>query len=64
MAFMDLEKVYEKIDRNAGWQVLRTYGVRCSLLKVVKCFYCRGRACIRGESDVSVLFDVNSGLRL
>ena len=27
MAFMDFEKAYDGIDRNALWQVLRIYGI-------------------------------------
>ena len=30
MAFMDLEKAYDKINRDALWQVLRVYGVEGS----------------------------------
>ena len=32
MAFMDLEKVNDGIDRNALWQVLRIYGIGGNLL--------------------------------
>ena len=41
MAFMDLEKVYDTIDRNALWQVLRIYGVGGNLLKAVQSFIVR-----------------------
>ena len=34
-AFMDLEKAYDKLDRDALWQVLRLYGVGSKLLKAV-----------------------------
>ena len=34
-AFMDLEKAYDRVDRDALWQVLRLYRVDCKLLKAV-----------------------------
>ena len=33
VAYMDLEKAYDRIDRDAMWRVLRMYGVNVSLLK-------------------------------
>ena len=53
MAFMDLEKVYDGIDRNALWQVLRIYGIGGSLCKAVQSFYSESRACVKGESGMS-----------
>ena len=38
-AFMDLEKVYDKIDRHGMWQMLRGCGVRGKLLKAVQLLY-------------------------
>ena len=53
MEFMDLEKAYAGIDRNALWQVLRIYGIRGSLCKAVQSFYSESRACVKGESGMS-----------
>ena len=64
---MDLEKAYDRIDRNALWQVfflglsqegemldvLRIYGVGGNSLRAVQSFYNESRACVRGESGVS-----------
>ena len=63
MAFMDLEKAYDRVDRSALWQVLRIYGVGGNLLKAVQSFYSESRACVKGESGVSEWFDVRVGLR-
>ena len=64
MAFMDLEKAYDRIDRNALWQVLRIYDdVGRNLLMAVQSLYNESRACVRGESGASEWFDVNMGLR-
>ena len=37
--FMDLEKAYDRVDRDALWQELRLYGVGGKLLKTVQSFY-------------------------
>ena len=46
-AFMDLEKAYGRMDRDALWQVLRLYEVGGKLLKAVQSFYADSKACIR-----------------
>ncbi len=45
-AFMDLEKAYDRIDREALWTVLRLYGLRDRLLKGVKTLYVNSKACV------------------
>ena len=62
LAFIDLEKAYDTIDRHGMWQILRVYGVGGKLLKAVPSFYI-DRACVRGGNDVSEWFPVNVGLR-
>ena len=36
VGFMDLEKAYERVNREALWQVLRMYGVGGKLLNGIK----------------------------
>ncbi len=38
-AFMDLEKAYDRIDREALWSVLKVCGVGRQLLKGIQAFY-------------------------
>ena len=38
-AFLDLEKAYDRVDRDAMWNVLRLYGIAGRLLPGVK-FVC------------------------
>ena len=38
-AFMELEKAYDSVDRDALWQVLRFYGIGGKLLNAVQSFY-------------------------
>ena len=62
-AFMDLEKAYDRIDREALWTVLQGYGVRGAVLQAVKSFYVGSRACVRVGNEVSRWFEVKTGLR-
>ena len=62
-AFMDLEKVYDTIDRHSMWQMLRVYGVGGKLLKAVQSVYVDSRACVRVGNDVTEWFPVNVELR-
>ncbi len=46
-AFMDLEKAYNRVDREALWSVLCIYGVGGQLLKGIPAFYRGANACVR-----------------
>ena len=61
-AFVDLEKVYDTIDRHGMWQMLRVFGVGGKFVKAVQSFYVDSRACVRVGNDVSEWFPVNVGL--
>ena len=45
--FIDLEKVYNRVNRKAVWQVLRIYDVGGKLLSGFKNMYIDSLACIR-----------------
>ena len=62
-AFLDLEKAYDRIDRDALWNVLRSYGIGGRLLQGVKNLYVGSKACVRVENEVSERFPVREGLR-
>ena len=63
VAFMDLEKAYDRVDRDAMWQVMRIYGLGGRVLEGIKSFYEEGRACVRVGSELSESFEVKMGLR-
>ena len=63
VAFMDLEKAYDRVDRDAMWQVLRIYGIGGKVLRGIMSFYEEGRACVRVASELSESFEVKMGLR-
>ncbi len=62
-AFMDLEKAYDRIDREALWSVLRIYGVGGQLLKGIQAFYKEANACVRVGGKFSESFAVEVGVR-
>ena len=52
--FLDLEKAYDRINREALWQTLRVYDVGSKLLSGNKSMYVDSSACVRvkgGESE-------------
>ncbi len=51
VAFMDLEKVYDRVDRKVLWGTLRLYGVGGQLLEGIKSFYEKASVCA-GERRV------------
>ena len=59
---MDLEKVYDTIDRHGMWQMLRRYVWSWRII-VESIFYVDSRACVLVRNDVSEWFPVNAGLR-
>ena len=62
-AFMDLEKAYDRVDREGMWDILKVYGVGGRLFRAIKSFYNNSRACVRVGEGVSDWFPVNVGLR-
>ncbi len=51
-AFMDLEKAYDRVDREAVWSVLRICGVGGQLLKGIQSFYREANARLRVRGEV------------
>ena len=53
VGFMDLEKTYDRVNREVLWHVLRMYDVGGKLLNDIKSFYVNSLDCVR-EKDVRV----------
>ena len=49
MGFMDLEKSYDRVNREALWQGLRIYDVCCKLLNGIKSMYVDSLAYVKGK---------------
>ena len=51
-SFMDLEKAYDRVDKEALWNVLKIYSVGGQLLAGVKAFYREGSASVRVNGEL------------
>ena len=47
VGFIDLEKLYNRVNREALWQALRRYDVGAKLLRGIKSIYVDSLACVR-----------------
>ena len=47
VGFIDLEKAYDRVNREALWQVLRMYDVGSKLLSGIKSTYVDSSSCVR-----------------
>jgi hypothetical protein len=63
VAFMDLEKAYDRIDRQAMWDVLMMYGVGGKVLSAIKSMYEESVVCVRIGQVLGRKFRVDVGLR-
>ena len=54
LAFMNLEKANDRMERQAMWQVLKNQGVEVRALFGMKDFFAQSRACVRICGNVSV----------
>ena len=63
MGFIDLEKAYDRVNREALWQVMRFYDVRVKLLEEIKSMYVDSLACVSVKGGVSVRFRIDRGVR-
>ena len=61
--FIDLEKVYNRVNREALWQVLRMYDMGRKLLSGIKSLYVHSSACVRAKWGESDWFRIESGVR-
>ncbi len=61
-AFMDLEKTYDRVNREALWSVLQIYDVGGQLLKGIQAFYREANACVRVGGEFSDSFALEVGV--
>ena len=63
MCFTDLEKAYNRVNREFLWQVLRMYDVEGKLLSRIKSMYVDSLACVRVKGSKSEHFRVECWAR-
>ena len=62
MCFIDLQKVYDSVDRELLWLVLARFGVPEKMLSVIRQFH-EGMRVRTDDGERSEWFDVTQGLR-
>ena len=60
---MDLEKAYDRVNREVLWQVLKMYDVGGKLLNGIKSMYVNSLAYLRVKGRESECLRTNSGVR-
>ena len=63
MGFISLEKAYDRVNREALWQVLKIYDVGCKLLNGIKSIYVDSLAYVRVKGGESEQFKVDIRVR-
>ena len=63
MGFMDLEKAYDKVNRELLWQMLRMYDVNGKQLNGIKSIYVNSLTCVKLKEGENKCFRMNSGLK-
>ena len=61
--FINLEKAYDRVNREALWQVLRIYDVGGKLLNGIKSMCVNSLPCARVKGDESEFIRINSVVR-
>ena len=62
-AYLDLQNAYDRVDRNAMWNVLSMHGVNGMLVSAIMSIYAESEACVRVCRKESEWFRVEVGLR-
>ena len=63
VGFMDLEKAYDRVNKEARWQVLRMYDVDGKLLNGIKSMYFNSLAFVRVKGNGSECFRIDRSVR-
>ncbi|GFS16387.1 retrovirus-related Pol polyprotein LINE-1 [Elysia marginata] len=63
LIFVDLEKAFDRVDRNKLWKVLECYGIHGQLLDSVRAIYKNSQSAVRTASGLTNWFPVTSGVR-
>ena len=63
VAYINLEKAFDRVDREAMWRVLGMYGINGQLLKAMQNLYEKSEACVRVCREEGEWFEVGVDLR-
>ncbi|CAG5039926.1 unnamed protein product [Parnassius apollo] len=62
-AFMDVEKAYDRVDRDVLWQTLNSFGLSAGLIQALESLCRDSGACVRINGVDSDWFDIHKGVR-
>ena len=60
---LDLSKAFERVNWSKLWAALTAHGVSQHLVWIIQCLYWKQEGCVKGDTDVSNCFPINSGVR-
>ena len=63
MAFIDLTKAYDTVNRQALWQLLFRYGVPWKLVAIIRSLHEGMNGMVRIKGELSEPFNISNGLR-
>jgi len=63
LAFVDLKKAFDSVDRESLWKVLRVYGVHEHLILLVKGLHEGSQAAVRLDGTLGPWFDISRGVK-
>ena len=63
VAFVDLRKAFDSVDRDLLWHRLGHYGISGKFLDLIKCLYRDTEYCVRVNDTVTEPFPVTSGVK-
>lgn len=62
-AFIDFERAFDTVNREALWHKLLEIGISCKMLTMLKAIYSNVKSCIKLNMQISDFFDVTEGLK-
>ena len=62
MAFVDLEKAFDRVPREVLWWTLKKMNVPEKLLEVIKAMYCHAKTAVRTQNGIGDEFEVKVGV--
>ena len=60
---LDLSKAFDRVNLSKLWAALTAHGVSQHLVWIIQCLYWKKERCVKGDTDVSNCFPINSGVR-
>ncbi|CAF3565234.1 unnamed protein product [Rotaria sp. Silwood1] len=63
ICFIDLQKAYDSVNREALWRICRAYGLSDKMIKMIKLLYEDTRAEVRIDGDFSTSIQMKTGVK-